>query len=79
MEPTAKAVANKTVVVMRMAQIVLQGRSQVVPWQHLINLLRRCVSVWHLLRKQAGISSTSRRLIEVASEGRGPRRLLIWP
>jgi hypothetical protein len=31
MEPTAKTVANKTVVLMRMAQLVLQGRSRVVP------------------------------------------------
>jgi hypothetical protein len=70
MEPTAKTAANKTVVVMRMAQLVLQGRSRVVPWQNLINLLRHCVSVRHLLRKEAGISSTRRRLIEIAFEGK---------
>ncbi len=32
MEPAAKTAANKTVVLMRMAQLVLQGKSRVLPW-----------------------------------------------
>jgi hypothetical protein len=59
---SVKTVAKVIIVPVRMAKLVLQGKNRAADVVKLINLLRRCISVWHLLRKQARMSSANRLL-----------------